>query len=314
MRSRLPLNALRAFEAAARHLSFVSAADELGVTPTAVSHQIRQLEEILGAPLFRRRPRPISLTNLGAKLLPDLTHGMDKIEHAFQSVTVTKPKQFLRVTSTVAFASGVLLPNLDAWARENEDLELEIQGSDHPTSLRNDEVDLAIRYAAGPCETLVWEPLCSDQYLPMAAPNSGARGFLGPTLSSRTLVSYRWKNTNPAEPTWEKWWNTAESKVGALPALSSSKIIRISEESNALEAALTGKGVVLASEVITRDARANGKLEVLSDIALEGLSYWLVYPAAARMDDRIPRFQSWLARVLGESAERIEGEKTSSIS
>lgn len=302
-RGTLPLNALRAFEASARHLSFSDAADELGVSATAISHQIRQLEEIIGESLFRRRPRPITLTELGEQLLPDLTHGLDTIERGFRKVVRPKRRRSLKVTSTVAFASGVLLPNLRDWAMRNDDLELEIHGSDQPVNLQSGDLDVAIRYAHAPCENLVWDPLCADMYLPMSAPSFDDPAILpAQHLLQRPLIAYRWKKPTAAEPSWEKWWAKASESGADLPGLAASKIIRISEESNALEAATAGTGIVLASEIITRSVRASGRLQIMSDIALDGLGYWLVYPPSARMDDRISRFHSWLSKILGDVA------------
>ncbi|MEO0821814.1 MAG: LysR substrate-binding domain-containing protein [Pseudomonadota bacterium] len=301
MRRTLPLNALRAFEAAARHMSFAAAADELCVTATAISHQIRQLEEQIGAPLFRRRPRPIMLTEAGARLLPGLSESFDAIERSLSTISKPERSSILRVTSTVAFAGGVLLPRLDDWAQENGDIELEIHGSDHPVDLRSGGADIAVRYAKRPCETLVWEPLCQDRYFPMGAPGSfGTRPRPVADILGTPLIAYRWKNPDPAEPSWEKWLEIARATAEPGYCLSVARRLRISEESNALEAALSGSGLILASHVITRTAREAGRLAILSEISLAGLPYWLVYPPSTKTDPRIARFRAWLARILTE--------------
>src|SRR5215467_4057858 len=116
-----PLIELRAFEAAARHLSFKRAAAELGVTPTAISHQIRLLERYCGCALFRRRPRPLSLTDAGARLFPAIRTGLEAFAAAIATIRRDRQHQPLRVTSTNAFASRWLVPRLPAWRRLNPD-------------------------------------------------------------------------------------------------------------------------------------------------------------------------------------------------
>src|SRR5262245_48179554 len=115
MRRLPPLNALRAFESAARHLSFRHAATELGVTPTAVSHQIRLLEEVCGQPLFRRRPRPLQLTAAGEQLFPVLRDGFDTFAKVLANLSLSLANQALRVTTPNAFASRWLVPRLPNW-------------------------------------------------------------------------------------------------------------------------------------------------------------------------------------------------------
>ncbi len=144
--SRLPpLAELRAFEAAARHLSFKAAAHELGVTPTAVSHQIRLLEAHCGQPLFRRRPRPLALTPAGALLAPGITQGLQNFAKAWSRLHAQAGAMVLRVTATNAFASRCLLPLLPALRATHPTLTLEIIGIDTVLSLQSGEVDVAVR-------------------------------------------------------------------------------------------------------------------------------------------------------------------------
>ena len=115
MRKLPPLGSLRAFEAAARHMSFREAANELGVTPTAISHQIRILEDICGQPLFRRRPRPLELTSAGERLFPVIRSGLDMFASAIAAASPRVAHKRLRVTSPNAFASRWLVPRLPKW-------------------------------------------------------------------------------------------------------------------------------------------------------------------------------------------------------
>src|SRR5438067_1899019 len=142
-----PLIELRAFDAAARHLSFKKAAAELGVTPTAISHQIRLLEQYCGRALFRRRPRPLSLTHVGARLFPVIRQGLAAFAAALAAVRRHGDKQPLRVTTPNAFAGRWLVPRLPRWRKLHPDAPLDVIGTDSVVDLRADDADVAIRYA-----------------------------------------------------------------------------------------------------------------------------------------------------------------------
>src|SRR5690349_10570081 len=139
-----PLNALRAFESAARHLSFRLAAAELGVTPTAISHQIRLLEESCGQSLFRRRPRPLRVTTAGEMLFPVLRNGFDSFAAALASLPGDLTGQTLRVTTPNAFASRWLVPRLPKWREIQPQITLEVIGTDRVLNLASGEADVAI--------------------------------------------------------------------------------------------------------------------------------------------------------------------------
>jgi len=142
-----PLIELRAFDAAARHLSFKKAAAELGVTPTAISHQIRLLERYCGRALFRRQPRPLSLTEAGARLFPIIRDGLEAFAIAIATVKRDGDKQPLRVTTTNAFASRWLVPRLPRWRKVRPNAPLEVIGTDSVLDLHAGDADVAIRYA-----------------------------------------------------------------------------------------------------------------------------------------------------------------------
>src|SRR5215469_13914569 len=136
-----PLIELRAFEAAARHLSFKKAAAELGVTPTAISHQIRLLERYCGCALFRRRPRPLALTDEGARLFPVIRDGIEGCACHSASVRATASRQLLRVTTTNAFASRWLVPRLPQWRKVRPDAPLDVIGTDNVLDLHAGDAD-----------------------------------------------------------------------------------------------------------------------------------------------------------------------------
>jgi LysR family glycine cleavage system transcriptional activator len=171
-----PLTELRAFEAAARQLSFKKAALELGLTPTAISHQIRLLEQYCGTGLFRRRPRPLSLTEAGARLFPVVRGGLETFSAVLGAIRRQGDRQPLRVTTTNAFASRWLVPRLPRWRKLRPDAPLDVIGTDNVIDLDAGDADLAIRYATGrraPNEDITEEflsdsfwPVCSPQLLP----------------------------------------------------------------------------------------------------------------------------------------------------
>ena len=146
MRTLPPLTALRAFEAAARRLSFKEAACELGLTPTAISHQIRLLERFCGSALFRRRPRPLALTSQGARLYPAVRDGFDRFAEGLAAARAGDGGP-LRVTATNAFAARRLVPCLPSWLAAHPGLGLEIVGTDAVVDLEAGDADVAIRYA-----------------------------------------------------------------------------------------------------------------------------------------------------------------------
>jgi LysR family transcriptional regulator, glycine cleavage system transcriptional activator len=170
-----PLGTLRAFEAAARHLSFKEAAKELALTPTAISHQIRLLEEYWGETLFRRRPRPLALSNAGARLFPAIRDGFDVFASALASLGGEAEAKPLRVTTTSSFASRWLVPRLSLWREVHSDIALSIIGVDRVVKLDADEADLAIRYARSAPHGASHE-IFRDQFYPVLAnPHRTAR-------------------------------------------------------------------------------------------------------------------------------------------
>lgn len=274
MRRLPPLHALRAFEAAARHLHFASAAEELGLTPTAISHQVRLLEDTLGVKLFRRTPRPISLSPEGARLFPVLRDALDGIAGAVDTISGIPPERPLSISVTVAFASRWLLTRLHA-LQHDTGLTVTLEADDRPVDLHGAQVDIAIRYAQHPGDGGQWHRLFSDRIIPVCAPEL-ARGIQAPMtprqIAERPLIHYRWKSPSKNAPQWERWF--AQAHLAHPPH---GPIQQFSEEIHALEAAIAGQGVVLAPERLVCDHLASGRLIALSDISIPGLTYWAVF-------------------------------------
>ncbi|MGR6467940.1 LysR family transcriptional regulator [Rhizobium sp. PAMB 3182] len=271
MRKLPPLHALRAFEAAARHLHFARASEELGLTPTAISHQVRQLEEILGADLFERYPRPIRLTAKGAELYPVLRDALDQISAAIAHFEEDQQEQPLRLSVTVAFASRWLMPRLTN-LRNQTGLSVAVEADDRLADLRQPGIDVAIRYAEKPAADEEWQRLFVDRIIPVAAP-SFASSPLPPTkVLTLPLLHYRWRSGSANAPSWP-YWRRLAGVAGPDPAIAQS----FSEEIHAIDAAVAAHGAVLASEVLVADLIRTGDLVQLSEITLPAPSYWIVF-------------------------------------
>lgn len=302
MRKLPPLNALRAFEVAARHMSFADAAVELGVTATAVSHQIRLLEETIGQPLFQRFPRPMVLTEAGQRLFPAVRNALDDMARVVGEIGHEPRKAVVRISTTAALAGRVLLPELSDWSRRFPDTELDIHASDYIVDLRSGDCDLALRYARTTPGDLAGEPLADDAYIPMANPMLlGERvpeQLTSDDILALPLIANRWKTPDPAEPSWEAWRTMAARSSDELRCLSTVEFVRISEESHAIDAAAAGHGVVLASRVITRDLRQAGKLVALSNVSLPGLTYFAIRSPITQSQKSVDHLEAWLAEIL----------------
>jgi hypothetical protein len=187
-----PLTELRAFKAAARCRSFKLAAAELGVTPTAVSHQIRSLEAYCGQALFRRQPRPITLTSAGEQLFPVVRDGFGSFVEAINVVRAGGTATRLRLTTTNAFAARWLVPRLPQWRKAHSRLKLEIVSTDEVLSLKNGEADISIRYVRStPTDGPSFE-LTRDRFHVVAAPKLVGISRKAPDSSrARTISPYR---------------------------------------------------------------------------------------------------------------------------
>jgi LysR family transcriptional regulator, glycine cleavage system transcriptional activator len=246
MRKLPPPRALHAFEAAARHLSFAAAAQELGVTPTAVSHQIRRLEQACGVKLFQRRPRPLRLTNAGARLDPALRSGFDALAAAVALLAAEDVQAPLRVTSPSAFASKWLVPRLPKWREENPEIPLKIIGTDAVLDVRAGAADVAIRYARTPPLDVVAHEVLRDMYVPVCSPRLLAQH--GPLerasdLLRLPLIHYDWITRDPNAPTWRQWLDVARSIDPDVKSPDKGWNLSFREELHAIDAVIGGQGL-----------------------------------------------------------------------
>lgn len=300
MRNLPPLTELRTFEAAARHLSFKVAAAELGVTPTAVSHQIRLLEQHCGQSLFRRHPRPLALTWAGEQLFPVIREGLESFGDVLSSIRTGSASGRLRVTATNAFAARWLVPRLPQWRAGHQQLRLDIIGTDAVLDLKSGAADVAIRYSlAQPGDGPNLE-LMRDTFRVVASPTLvGADcGMLKPLdLSRLPLIETEWPPTDAHAPNWRRWQIAARARYEIVPDLSALASVSFREELHAIEAAVAGQGVAICSDVLIAPEMENGKLVPVSNVTLSGYGFYIVHRPDHPRAGSIQAFVDWARAV-----------------
>ena len=297
MRTLPPLTALRAFEAAARLLSFQNAAKELGLTATAISHQVRLLEEFCGKPLFLRRPRPLSLTQVGARLLPTISQGLDLFADGLATVTSPASKR-LRITATNAFASRWIMPRMSEWRTIHPDIGLDIIGTDDVLDLAKDQIDIAIRYAREEPKGFTCSKVGHDNYILVASPTlvgPGPIDLSAQELAAFPLIDGQWPEDSPNPPMWFEWERVAREMGTTVPDLAKHTALRVREDLHGIEAAIAGYGVAICSNVLVARELTDGRLIKVSTLALEGYSFFLVQLSKHSHQKSIRAFEAWIA-------------------
>jgi LysR family glycine cleavage system transcriptional activator len=299
MRKLPPLTELRAFEAAARHLSFKQAAVELAVTPTAISHQIKLLERYCGQPLFRRRPRPLVLTWAGERLFPVVRDGFVAFAEALATVRAGTASGRLRVTATNAFAARWLVPRLPRWRVAYPRLRLDIVGTDAVLDLKAGETDIAIRYAVQPPRDGISIELVRDTFHVVGSPKlvaSARRPLLPAELAGFPLIEAEWPPTDPHAPNWRRWQVAAGKRYARVPDLASLASLSFREELHAIEAAIAGQGIAICSDVLIAPELRSGALVPLSRITLSGYGFFVVHRSNHPKLPSIDAFSAWIQR------------------
>lgn len=297
MRSLPPLNALQVFEVAARHLSFQQAAAELEVTATAVSHQVKLLEDSLGVRLFRRRPRPLSLTEAGQRLYPVVREGLDSMAAAIAQLRQTSESTTLTVSVTPVFAAKWLVPRLSEFQRRYPEIDLRLQTSNNVVDLHTQTVDLAIRYGKGHYPGLVVRPLMSDVFTPVCSPRliQGTHPLKEPgDLIHHPLVHFEWTHFERDAPNWKNWF----AAIGVTP-IDPNRGLKFNEESLAIQAAIAGQGVALCSSIHVADDMALGFLVQPLKMTLQGFRYSAVCLESHPKETLILKFVNWLGDMAG---------------
>ncbi len=284
MRRLPPLSALRAFEAAARHGSFKLAASELAVTPTAVSHQIRALEDLTGHALFERQVRKVVLTDAGARLYPVLRDGFNAFETALAGLGAPPARPHVTISATNAFMARWLAPRAARFGRLHPDIDLELHASDDAVALDSGQADLAIRYGRGPYAGMVAQPLFSDHFAPLAS-----AALAGAAPGAAPLIGFKWARRSSLNPTWENWYAAA-----GLPWDAGAVQLRFSDEGHAIEAALSGQGIALLSLTLVAHELEVGRLVRLAGPAIPGHTFHLVRSAGHAPAPHVEAALEWL--------------------
>ncbi|MDX1757056.1 MAG: LysR substrate-binding domain-containing protein [Marinobacter sp.] len=290
---RLPsLSALRAFEAAARHESAKQAAQELSVTATAISHQIRGLEEALGIPLFVRKPRQLELTPQGRELQLVLETAFDNISHTIGRLTSAPARQAITLSTTPAIAVRWLLSWVCLLRESHPDIDLRIHASHEAVALDGVTADLAIRYGDGRWPGLVAEKLFDNTFIPACSPHLDLQAVAD--LPHHPLIHFRPQAPSISPMDWAGW-----QKQARVPGLEVSAGLVFSDETHAISAAIGGQGVALMSRPLIADELAGGRLVQPFGPELEGKPFYLVYPESRRQDPAILAIRDWVMAVPG---------------
>jgi LysR family glycine cleavage system transcriptional activator len=287
--SRLPLNALRTFEAAARHQSFLKAADELAVTPGAVSRQIKALELELGLRLFERFNRAVRLTPAGERLAEGVRQGLATFAAAMAEAQGARAGP-LAVSVMHSLAARWLVPRLLDFQQRYPDIQVMIAASDLPADLVRDRIDLAIRYGTGPYPGLAATRLIATRMFPVCSPRFlAAQALKAPEdLGQALLLSD--VNVAPTEVGWPQWLEAA-----GAPQVDAGRGLHFSNTYLAIEAALAGRGVALAQEAMVVDELAAGRLVRLFETTVEGPHHHWILTLPEKADaPAVRRFRAWL--------------------
>lgn len=290
-----PLSALRAFEAAARHVSFSKAADELNVTPAAVSHQIHALEQDLGVRLFHRLNRSIELTASALILLPGLTEAFAGIQSSVRRLRAHNDTGTLTVTASPSFAAKWLVLRLHRFQDLCPQIDVRISATDEVVELTKGDFDVAVRYGTGKYPGLDVELLFTNEVFPACSPQlltAGPPLRTPDDLSLHNLIHDQAIERDPLVPTWPMWLKAAGVKN--IPAAGG---LRFNNIHLALDAAIAGHGVVLAYSTIAAADLAAGRLIRLFSLALpDQFAYYIVTAPGALERPKVTAFRNWLRR------------------
>ncbi|ACG78456.1 transcriptional regulator, LysR family [Phenylobacterium zucineum HLK1] len=287
-----PLNALRAFEAAARHLNFSRAADELAVTPGAVSQQIQNLEDYVGAALFKRTPKGLLLTDAAQTALPALREAFDRLAEAASLLTAAVDGRRLTLTAAPSFAAKWLAPRLGAFERAHPQVDVWLNAGMELVDLTAGEVDIAIRYGAGRYPGLEVTRLMSETVIPVISPDLLAQQPLDTPedLANHVLLHDGSPDLDDSCPDWSMWL-----AARGLRGVDGQRGPRFNQSSLVIEAAANGRGVALAKRALAQADLEAGRLVAPLQIATAvDFAYYLVHPKAKGRLPQVKAFIGWI--------------------
>lgn len=295
-----PLNALRAFEAAARHGSFSKAAQELRVTDSAVSQQVRTLEKYLGTRLFKRLPRGLLLTELGSTYLPVLTSGFDRLAEASNRLRSGETGGVLTVATFPAFATGWLLPRINRFKELYPRIDLLLKTTNAFADFRREDIDVALRFSAGPPSDTKAILLLHEDVFPVASPRLVPPALIPMNVADlRTLPLLHDIDAHPNQPwlDWQQWFERA-----GVESTSALRGLKFSDSIVLLGAAVAGLGVALGRSPQIEGLLAHGQLVRLTQETWRAAwAYNLVAPAANFARPNVRAFTDWILEEARET-------------
>ncbi|MDP2297549.1 MAG: transcriptional regulator GcvA [Pseudolabrys sp.] len=310
MRPLPPLSALRAFEAAARHLSLTRAAEEMHVTPGALSHQIRGLEDLLGVKLFERKVRAIALTAAGRQLYPGLQTGFGQIRDAVASLDAAHNSNILVVSTSPGMTSKWLAPRLSRFSNDFADIDVRISSSLGSANFETDGVDIAVRnLPAEPAQNAALEiekladislvAVCSPRLIERYGAVKNAKN-----LARLPLIHAESFSPRVPIPNWGEWFGAAGISGPDLR-----RGLHFNSADHALDAAGEGAGVLLAHDLLAYDDLRTGRLIIPVRLSLpSGRAYHLVWPKGRKLTQAAEGFRRWIkAEIAAMDWKTIRG-------
>ncbi len=290
-----PLTALRAFEAAARHMSFARAADELNVTPAALSFQIKSLEDHLGQPVFHRLNRAVELTEVGALLAPGIREGFREIGTAWSKARRFTDQSLLTITAGPAFTALWLAPRMFAFATEHPEIELRFAASIHLADFNRDDVDIAIRFGQSDDPGLYSHPLLEDWMTPMVSPALAETIKTPQDLAQVTLIHDEASSFLRPQVDWNAWFRAMDID----PPESHGP--RFNQAEHALTAAISGGGAIMGRLSLTSTALQDGRLVMpFRETLWSGAFYRLICPEGTETRPHVAAFIKWIEGEIQE--------------
>lgn len=281
------LNGLRAFEAAARHMSFTKAAEELNVTQTAVSHQIRRLEAELGVHLFLRLAEGLALSEEGQAYLPGIRAAFQELRYSTEQLLEGRHKSVLTISTLVSVASKWLLPRLPSFQQAFADIDVRISASTELVDFRKGTIDAAIRYGRGDWKGLQADFLMSDEIFPVCSPALAKTLSTPADLARHTMLQV----SGVTATDWSTWLSAA----GQPLQLAEGPRLTFDLAMMAVQAAVDGQGVCIGRSTYVEDDLRAGRLVVPFDLRLKDqLGFYLVTPRETAQVKKIVAFRAWL--------------------
>lgn len=295
MRRLPPLAAVRAFEAAARHQNFTSAASELGMTQAAVSYQIRLLEERLGTSLFRRERGRVLLSETGRRIAPLVAAAFDSLDDAF-GLARASSESVLTVSCSSTFGPNWLAARIGAFQLKVPDVAVRLHTSNALVDFARDDVDVAIRGGAG-----TWPGLCAHFLMRMPLMVFASPAYLSSVPPVRTPDDVMALQRISPE---DSWWRAWAAQIGGTPG-PVQRGIRLDTQLAEGQAAIAGLGVAVLNPILWRAEIEAGRLVPLLDaVAFDASDFWLVYPEHRRQSPKIRAFRDWIRAVVADEAAR----------